>query len=69
MDPTFFIESERLRLVQLQSARNDHCELLLKLYTEPLFIEGEGKTGIDTLEKAQKRIAKFEEDLVRNGVR
>lgn len=66
-DPNFFFESERLRF-SYWLPTDEHCEFLVKLWTEPLFIEGEGNTGIDTVEKARTRISeRFVNEHERNG--
>ncbi|KZW02844.1 putative GNAT family acetyltransferase [Exidia glandulosa HHB12029] len=66
-DPNFFFESERLRF-SYWLPTDEHCEFLVKLWNEPLFIAGEGNTGIDTVEKARTRIVeRFIPDHERNG--
>lgn len=67
MDPTLTFESARLRISPFLPT-DEHSAFLVKLYNEPLFIEGEGRTGIDTVEKARERIGgRFAEDFARNG--
>ncbi|EJD47351.1 acyl-CoA N-acyltransferase [Auricularia subglabra TFB-10046 SS5] len=67
MDPKLSFDSERLRISPFLPT-DEHSAFLVKLYDEPLFIEGEGRTGIDTVEKARERIAgRFAEYFARNG--
>ena len=66
-DPNFYFESERLRMSYWLASSDEHCEFLVKLFNQPLFIEGEGKTGIDTVEKARTRLERFAEEHARNG--
>lgn len=67
VDPNFSLETERLRL-SYWLPTDEHCAFLVKLYNEPLFVEGEGQTGVDTIEKARVRIGeRFVEEHEREG--
>jgi RimJ/RimL family protein N-acetyltransferase len=56
------LNTERLRISRLQST-NEHARFLCDLYNSPLFLAGQGATGIDTDEKALKMMAGFVDSL------
>lgn len=66
-DPNFYFESERLRMSYWLASSDEHCAFLFKLFNEPHFIEGEGNTGVDSVEKARTRLGRFAEEHTRNG--
>ncbi|KAK8843922.1 hypothetical protein IAR55_006714 [Kwoniella newhampshirensis] len=55
MSTTFRLESERLYIIRFEPT-DAHAEFLVKLFNTPLFIAGEGDTGINTTEKALHQI-------------
>jgi RimJ/RimL family protein N-acetyltransferase len=60
--------SERLSLYKFNPDIPEHSELLYKLWNTPLFISLEGKTGVDSLEKAKSVIqTRYLSEYKRNG--
>jgi GNAT superfamily N-acetyltransferase len=55
LSASWHLTSDRLFIRRLNDSP-EHCNFIVELYNSPLFIEGEGKTGIDTPEKAHKMI-------------
>jgi RimJ/RimL family protein N-acetyltransferase len=61
-------ESPLFYLSKFDPENVKHCEFLVTLWNTPLFISMEGKTGIDTAEKAKAMIEKrFVAEYKRNG--
>jgi RimJ/RimL family protein N-acetyltransferase len=60
--------SSQFYLSKFNPENPEHCEFLVTLWNTPLCISFEGKTGIDTPEKAKERIEKrFLGEYERNG--
>ncbi|WWD16301.1 hypothetical protein CI109_100727 [Kwoniella shandongensis] len=55
MTTPFRLESSRLYIHRFEPT-TEHADFLVKLYNTPLFIAGEGDTGINTTEKALRQI-------------
>lgn len=55
-DPSFRLETPRLIISHIFADNPMHCQFIVDLYNTHLFLEGEGKTGIDTPELAQRFI-------------
>jgi RimJ/RimL family protein N-acetyltransferase len=56
------LDTDRLRISRLRPT-SDHAHFVNELYNSPLFLAGQGATGIDTDEKALKMITGFVESL------
>jgi RimJ/RimL family protein N-acetyltransferase len=62
------VTTPRLYLSYLDPESPKHCSLIADLYNSPLFIASEGKTGIDTPEKAKAYIQRrYLAEYKRNG--
>lgn len=66
-NPTWRLETPRLFITHFLPSNDTHASFLLKLYNSPLFIAGEGKTGIDTLEKAHKHLSAYSDRQAKYG--
>jgi RimJ/RimL family protein N-acetyltransferase len=56
------LDTDRLRISRLLPI-NEHAQFINELYNSPLFLAGQGATGIDTDEKALKMINGFVNNL------
>jgi RimJ/RimL family protein N-acetyltransferase len=60
--------SSRLSLYKFDSENPQHCHFLFTLWNTPLFIQSEGKTAVDSIEKAKQMIEnRFLAEYRRNG--
>lgn len=66
-DPAWRLETPRLFITHFLPSNDTHAAFLFKLYNSPIFIAAEGKTGIDTLEKAHKVLVAFSERQAKYG--
>jgi RimJ/RimL family protein N-acetyltransferase len=57
-DPNFYFETPNL-YISYMLPTEENCEFLVKLFNTPEFIAAEGKTGINTVEKARKQIESY----------
>jgi RimJ/RimL family protein N-acetyltransferase len=56
------LDTDRLRISRLLPT-DDHAHFIVELYNSPLFLAGQGATGIDNDEKAMKMITGFVDSL------
>lgn len=66
-DPNWRLETPRLFISHFLPSSPSHASFLLKLYNSHLFIAAEGRTGIDTLEKAHKVLQAYSDRQAKYG--